>query len=472
MSFDKYTLELTKIWQTDLHKFVVDVFHASPTPQQKLILDALSKPSAKVAVKAGHGVGKTAVASWFSIWHCLFFDDSKTALTAPSSAQLKDVLCAEIGKWINKITIPDIRNCLEVNSMGAYVKGCEKTQFISARTARKEQPDALQGFHADHMAFVVDEAFGVHSNIYEVAKGSLTSEHSRCLLIGNPTVINGYAFECFHKNKRHWQTFTLSCLDSHLVSNDYYDEMLETYGKDSDVYKIRVLGEFPNASITQFIPLDVVNNAFGRHIREHEFDFAPVVIACDPAWFGSDKTTIYLRQGLMSKKLWECRQKDSQTIAGQIAEFEDQYNSDATFIDAGMGNGIIDCLRGWKRKPIPVYFASSSTSPMYANKRAQMWGDMKTWLKEGCIPPDNDLKDDLVAPEYHHNLKGQILLEKKEDMRKRGLHSPDDADALALTFAFPVAKKSDRNNYRNRKLNKSKNKPATFNSLTNKRKAS
>ena len=439
------TDQALKLWRKDINKFAIHVFGFMPTQQQKLIFNALSKPSAKVTVKAGHGVGKSAVAAIFAIWHCLMFTDSKTILTAPSSAQLKDVLCAEIGKWVNKIKIPQIKDLIEVTSMGAYIQGRQKTQFISARTARKEDPSALQGIHAKHAAYVCDEAFGIHSNIYEVARGALTSESSRCLLIGNPTALSGYAYETHNKNKRLWQRLTLSCIESNLVSEDYVNEMKLQYGIESDVYKVRVLGEFPSSSVNQLIPRTLAEESAARKIHSSQYDFAPVIIGCDPAWEGDDRTAVYLRQGVMSKKLGVWYSIDNMTLGGMLDQFWTQYNADAVFIDIGWGAGIVDYLRSIGRNPIPVNFGGKSISLEYANKRTEIHCELKKWLEDGgVIEDDNELIEDLTAPEYYFQATGKKILEQKKEMKKRGLPSNDLGDALALTFAMPVHKPTQR----------------------------
>ena len=440
---DRIIIKRLKMWRKDINRFAIDVFGFQPTDQQKQIFDALSKPSAKVSVKAGHGVGKSALAAVFAIWHCLLFEDSKTILTAPSSAQLKDVLCAEIGKWVNQIKIPHVADALEVTSMGAYVKERQKTQFISARTARKEDPSALQGIHADHVAYICDEAFGIHNNIFEVARGALTSDHSRCLLIGNPTALTGYAFETFHKNKRLWQNFTLCCIDSPLVSSDYVDEMKVQYGDESDVYKIRVLGEFPSAAVNQLIPRELAEEASNRKLNMIQYEFAPVILGVDVAWEGDDRSAVYLRQGLISYKLGVWYSIDNMTLGGMIDQFWTKHKADACFIDVGWGSGVIDYLRSICRNPIPVNFGGKSISAEYANKRTEMYCEMKKWLESGgVIEKDNDLIDDITGPEYYFQPSGKKILEQKKDMKKRGLASPDLSDALALTFASPVRKVS------------------------------
>lgn len=409
-----------------------------PTGQQKQLLTAAAKPGAKVSVKSGHGTGKTTSLAWLVLWGLICFDDVKIPCTAPTAHQLQDVLWAEIAKWHEKM--PGwFRDQIEIKADRVVVKGAEKTRFAVARTARKENPEALQGFHAENLLFVIDEASGVPEPIFEVARGALSTKTARVVMCANPTQLTGYFYNSHHKNRDNWTRLHFSCLDSPLVDPSYIAEMAAEYGEDSDVYRVRVLGDFPRASVVQLIPLDLVEAAMGKHLRADQYNFAPKVLGVDVAWYGDDRSVIVLRQGLMSKVLGKWRDIDNMTLAGLVAQYEDEYQTDTTFVDVGWGTGVIDRLRQMGRNPVAVNFGGRPTSAKYANKRTEMWCELKKWLESGgALPDDEDLRDDLVGPEYSFDPAGRIKLERKEDMKKRGLSSPDIADALALTFAYPV----------------------------------
>lgn len=390
-------------------------------------------------LKAGRGVGKTTVASWSIIWHVLLHQDSKTPVTSPTAAQLKDVLMAEISKWLS-VSPKWIQDNLILTSGRLEVKGSESTQFMSARTADPTRPDSLQGFHAKNLMFIVDECFGVAESIFETARAGLTGQNSRVLLIGNPTNSTGFAAKCF--DMEGWKGFTLSCLDSPLVEQSYIKELTNEYGIDSDLYKIHVLGNFPSAASNQFISNALVDRALGKKIHPSSYDFAPKCIGVDVSYFGDDRSVIFLRQGLSSTLLWQGYNIDTMRLAGLVAQYEDEYKADATFIDiTGVGAGVVDRLRQLGRSPVGIQFGSAPIKITYKNKRAECWGEMKEWLEAGGVLPNiNDLKKDLVGLQYYFDIAGKIQLERKEDMKKRGVRSPDLADALALTFASPVHK--------------------------------
>lgn len=433
---------LMKRWKTDPLHFIRKGLNAEPTEQQIPIIMAFAKPGARVAVKAGRGVGKTALMAWLVLWHILVNRDSKSVATAPTASQLEDVLFLEIQKWLAKAN-PFVKDQYLVSQLRVRVKGREETQLVTGRTARPDAPDALQGLHADNAAVFVDEVFGVHGEVLERGRGVLSSPNARALMIGNPTVTSGYGFECFHRNKAKWQTFTLSCENSPLVSKDYLDEMATAYGGvESDGYKVWVLGEFPTQASNQFISRALAEASLARKLRESDFLFAPVVLGVDVAWYGGDRTCVYLRQGLHARLLGKWFDMDTQTLGGLINQWWNEYNVDAVFIDAtgGYGSGPIDYLRKLGRSPIAVNFGGKSLTNEWHLMRGYMWGQMRQWLMDGGSIDNSDLVEDLIGPNYSYRPDGKKMLERKEEMRSRGLASPDLGDALCLTFSAPVRK--------------------------------
>lgn len=436
--------EQVRRWQADPVEYIRKVFRVEPEERQAEILRAFAQPGSKVAVKAGHGVGKTTTAAWAALWFVPLHPDCKVGVTAPSATQLRDVLMAELAKWHQRAH-PWLQKQLKLHSMRMEVVGNEQGQFLTARTARPEAPDALQGLHATNMAFIIEEAFGVADPIFEVARGAMSTAGARALLIGNPTATSGYAFNAFHRNADMWKRFTLSCKSSKLASPEYAAEMEKEYGIDSDVYKVRVLGEFPSAAINQLIPRALAEAAAARKLRRDQYEFAPVVLGVDPAWEGDDRSVVVMRQGLQASCLGVFSRMDSQTLGGLVNQWWTKHNAQAVFIDVGWGSGVIDYLRALGRSPIPVNFGGASTRPDCANKRTQMWIEMMEWLEGGGATwptngsaDSNPIVEDMVGPMYFFQPNGKKMLESKKDMKRRGLRSPDTADALATTFAAPV----------------------------------
>lgn len=287
--------------------------------------------------------------------------------------------------------------------------------------------------------------------IWEVTEGALTDENTEIiwLAFGNPTRNTGRFYDCFNTHRHIWGHRQIDSRDVRITNKEQIKKWLSVYDEDSDFFRVRVRGVFPRSSDHQFIPGDIIEAARGKHLRPEEFNFAAVIIGVDRAWSG-DETKIYLRQGLMSKKLATFnKNEDDFLVAGHLARYEDEYKADAVFIDFGYGTGLYSAGKQMNRKWVLVPFGGASTDHTYVNKRTEMWALMKDWLAGGgSIPDDQDLVNDLIAPEAFEiqtgPRAGKLTLESKDDMRARGVDSPDDADALALTFAMPVKNKSQK----------------------------
>ena len=293
------------------------------------------------------------------------------------------------------------------------------------------------------MLAIVDEASGVDDAVFDPLRGATGRLSTRIAFTSNPTRASGR----FHQTQTHsayrerWARFVWNSWDSPFSDKTYLEELKQEYGENSDMYRVRVLGDFPSASPSQLIPTDLVNAAMNRHLRKDQYNFAPVILGVDVAWEGDDRSSIYLRQGLYSKRLGVWHNIDNMTLAAWVNDHWEEFNADACFVDVGWGTGVIDRLRQLGRNPIPVNFGGKAGETQYANKRSEMWFKMRDWLASGgAIEPDEDLKLDLIAPEYGPMDSGQKILERKKETKKRAGFSPDLGDALALTFAHPVFK--------------------------------
>lgn len=432
-------------YRGDPVQFVREIFSIEPTAQQKELLRSVAVPGSQTAVRSGHGVGKSSALAWLVLWFLWTRPDAKVPCTAPSAHQLEDVLWSEIDYWRQRM--PDqMRDATIVLQDKVSIEGMGREHYAVARTARKEKPEALQGFHARNLLFVIDEAAAVPDEVFELMRGALTTKHARVVMTGNPTLTSGYFYDAFHRNADLWSRFVFSGVDSPLVSRDYIAQIIEEFGEDSDVYRVRVSGEFPRQSLLQFIPMDLVEVASGRHLDSSLYEFAPVVLGVDVSYYGDDRSVIFLRQGLYSERLWVGRDIDTVDYAALVARYVAERKADAVMVDVvGWGAGVFDALRRMVGKVtvVAVNASASSSRAEYGNKRMEMWAGLKQWLEDGgAIPPLQDLKADLTAPQFSYALRsGKLLLESKQMMKEvRKVSSPDNAEALALTFAYPVVK--------------------------------
>lgn len=396
----------------------------------------------QMGVVSGHGVGKSAQTAWVIKFIMDTRPYAKGVVTANTSSQLTTKTWSELGKWHNMSVTQHLFNYR--NSRGNMsLTQIEDPEIwrCDGLTCREENSESFAGQHSATSTsfYIFDEASAVPEKIFEVAQGGLTDGEPMIFCFGNPTRNTGFFRNIFGRNKHRWHTMHLDSRDVEGTNHELFQQWIEDYGEDSDFVRVRVRGMFPRASSCQFIPDDIVAMARGKHLRPDQYSFAPVVLGVDCGYYGDDESTIWLRQGLMSRRLWSGREVEQTQVAGMTSEFMTEFNAVAVFVDAGMGNGVIGRLRELGRSPMPVWFGSKSNDPTYFNKRAEMWGKMKEWLKLGAaIPDDQDIHDDLIGPEYQIRLDGTTQLEKKEDMKKRGLESPDDGDGLAITFAEDI----------------------------------
>ena len=221
------------------------------------------------------------------------------------------------------------------------------------------------------------------------------------------------------------------------------EKWAKDHGEDSDWFKIRVRGLFPNMSSKQFIAESNVNAAYGRQLRPEQYEFAPKILILDPAWEGDDPLVISLRQGLMFTVLRRIPKNDNDVqMATLLAVLEDEHKADAVFIDQGYGTGIYSAGVTMQREWWLVNFADAAIDPGHLNKRAEMYTAAKNWLKAGgAIEEDPELRDELLSLETVPRLDGKVQLESKKEMKARGLPSPNKADTLAMSFAYPVQAK-------------------------------
>lgn len=418
----------------------------------KLIRDHLQNPETRfdplqIAVASGHGIGKSASMGMLSNWAMSCWADAKIVTTANTEGQLRTKTAPEIGKWF-RMSITG--HWFDVQSTS--IKSRDKAHADQWRQDfipwSEHNTEAFAGLHNKGRIIVLefDEASKIHDKVWEVAEGALTDEGTAIIFIvyGNPTRNSGRFRECFRKFRHRWHRFQIDSRDVPGTNKKKIAQWVEDHGEDSDFVKIRVRGQFPSQSALQFISGDDVDAARSRHLRPEQYQFAPVILGVDPAWTGDDALEIVLRQGLMSRSIATLPRNDNDVeVANLIARLETEHKADAVFVDAGYGTGIVSAGQVMGRAWQLVWFGGKATNPGYVNKRAEMWGAMKAWIKEGGAidPKDEELYQDLVGPETVPRLDGKIMLESKQDMKERGLPSPNRGDALALTFAAPVSKK-------------------------------
>lgn len=433
MSLQTTKAELAKLAQIceKLESFIYHIIGAEPTPQQLEIIRAIDDGEKRIAVKSGHGTGKSTLLSWISLWVGITKYDAKIPITAPSSPQLLFTLMPEIKKWAQKLKITQMRESINAKSEEIQFSN---GNFVAMRTARKENPEALQGFHATNLFFLVDEGSGVPNEIFEVVEGALTGEHNVIIMVGNPTRTSGYFFNAFNKNKELWATFTLNSEASPNVDPKVIELRRKQYGTDSDVYRVRVLGEFPKASSDALFAYEDLEEATQRT----EVDKSGAEIwGLDVARYGDDKSVLCKRKGYEVRPLLTRQNLETMELAEFVMiEYQTAHKKPAViFVDTvGLGVGVFDVLLS---RGLPVAEARvSETSQRFGlkNKRIEIYKTLSEKLKYMSLPDDDELVGELSSLRYEIDEKGLMILELKKETKKRLGRSPDKSDSLALTF--------------------------------------
>ena len=425
------------------------------------IRDHLSNPDTRfmplmIARASGHGIGKSAFIGMVTNWALSTCDDCKVVVTANTDTQLRTKTSPEIGKWA-RLAITSYWFDVQSTSISSRDKEHAKTWRADFVPWSEHNTEAFAGLHnkGKRIVLIFDEASAIADKVWEVAEGALTDEGTEIIWIafGNPTRNTGRFRECFRKFKHRWKARQIDSRTVDGTNKAQIAKWAEDYGEDSDFFKIRVRGMFPSMSARQFIGEVDVTAAYGKVLRPEQYNFAPKILTVDPAWEGDDEFVIGLRQGLAFRILHRMSKNDNDLVAAQIvARFEDEEQADAVFIDAGYGTGIVSAGQGIGRDWTLVWFAGESMDIGCLNKRAEMWKAARDWLKGGgAIPEDPTLRDELQAPEIVPRIDGKIQIESKKDMKSRGIPSPNRADALVLSFAFPVVKRNPIDAYRNKK---------------------
>lgn len=409
----------------------------------------------KSATTSGRGSGKSSLVAWLNLWMLSTQLGTTCITTANTESQLKSKTWAELGKWhtmaINSHWFERLALSLKPAPWFQELLQTQlklDTGYYSAEALlwNEDNPDAFAGTHnMNGIMLIFDEASGIPQKIWDVSEGFFTEPVAPrfWFVFSNPRRNTGPFFECFHKHRDYWpyrrhiDSRTVEGLDQTI-----FNQIIEKNGENSDTARVEVKGEFPSHGDMQFISREIVDGAIERELENDEH--AALIMGVDPARYGRDSTAIVFRRGRDARTIPPVilDHKDNMQVANECARLIDKYNPDAVFIDAGAGTGIIDRLRETGYKVTEVWFGGASSEPEYANKRTELWANMRSWLSGGMIPRDQALVDDLVGPEYKFiGNSDQMMLESKEAMHKRGLASPDVADALACTFFSRVARK-------------------------------
>lgn len=434
--------------------------------QEGVFSDIAAYP--KVTVRSGQGVGKTGGEAVLCLWFLSCFPYSRVVATAPTKQQLNDVLWAEVSKWQSKS--PLLKAILKWKKTKVEMKGFEERWFATARTATK--PENMQGFHEDNMLFIVDEASGVADPIMEAILGTLSGSNNKLLMCGNPTRTSGTFYDSHTSDRSLYKCHVVSSRDSSRTNKENIAALERKYGKDSNVVRIRVDGEFPKQEDDVFISIELLEKSVMTDFENPEIPDI-IHIGCDVARFGNDKTVIGYKVNEKADIFNKRKGQDTMKTADDIVKCHEKllrkYPKYKGFVyikvdDGGVGGGVVDRLRQIKRnnpkrfgrmEVIPVKFGVRIKNPYYYDSTTYMMSVVKNLLSphdedgkekpvELVLPNDSDLIAQLSDRKYEMTDNSKQKVESKEAIKKRGGHSPDEADCILLC-CLPVRVKKKRN---------------------------
>lgn len=415
---------------------------------QLKVLKLLDAGKTRISIRSGHGVGKTTLLAWVAI-HFLFTRyPCKVAVTAPSATQLFDALASEVKLWLKKAEAnkPLLKGVIEAHSDRVFMSAAPEAVFLTYRTSRKENPEALQGIHAENVLLIGDEASGVDEKVFEAAAGSMSTKGAITILAGNPTRSTGFFYRT-HTVLRHiWESIKVSCFDSTRVDPAYIEEE-RIFGEDSNRFRIRILGEFPKGDDDTLIARSLVEDAGKRDIIAPRND--PVYWGVDVARsLNRDKSSLAKRKGpvvLEPVKRWQT--PDTMGLVGLILkewnETPEHMRPEAIFVDViGVGGGVVDRLLELELPAVGINVGENpSVFGMAVKLRDELWCMGRDWFMTKVVhfpAEDTETIEELVAPKVAYTSSGNAKVSSKDEMRASGMlggKSPDGADAFLLTFA-------------------------------------
>lgn len=410
----------------------------------------------KMSVGSGRGIGKSALSAMLVCWVMSTRPDSRVTVTANTFAQLETRTWAEAQTWM-KMCIT--AHWFDVNASIIYRKGRRESWFATPQTCREENSQAFAGQQAARSSsvYIFDESSTIPNIIAEVAESGLTTGEPMLFYFGNVTRRTGFFYDSlFGRDKDKFINRSIDSRSCRFPNKKKNDEAIREHGEDSDYCRMWILGLAPMADDSQYIDHQRVMDA---QKRPHEFLMDdPLICGVDAARGGADKNVIRFRRGFDSRsipaiKIPGEKTRDSMVLVAKLADVlghtYNQRKVDMMFVDSAIGGAVVNRLHelGYKNV-MEVNFGSESPDPHFLNMRAFMYGKTKDWLLHGAIDKDSHLEEDLITPGIHRDKRNRIVLESKEDMKERLGRSPDDGDALALTFAMPVAPKREQERVR------------------------
>ncbi len=406
------------------------------------------------ATASGHGVAKSTTVAQLMLWAFITFPDCRGVITANTETQLKTKTWAEAGKWFNLLN-PIIKEHFELKATALLSRdpSRERTWRIDMIPWSKTNPQAFAGLHnkGNRLILVFDEASEIEDIIWETAEGAFSDADTQLiwLAFGNPTRNTGRFRECFEggQHNQFWHTNQIDSREVPITNKARIEKLIKVYGEDSDYVRIRILGQFPRQGLMEFFLASDIDGAMSPDREVFVDASTPLALGVDVARYGANNSVIFPRKGRDARTIPRKVFNGISTVelANNVFDSWQSLRPDGIFIDGGgVGGGVVDNCRAKHLYVWEVQFGGKdditgivfdNAGEQYANKRAAMYGALRSWVRTGLLPIDADLRSAMLAVRYTFNKQDQIIFAPKEDILadNPGLVL-DDLDALALTF--------------------------------------
>lgn len=386
------------------------------------------------ATASGHGIGKSTQSAWIQLWLMSTRPHLNGIITANTWTQLKTKTWRELAIW-HKRAIN--RHWFKWTETRFFHVDHQETWYCSPIPNSEHNSEAFAGQHGRHTLIIYDEASAIPDKIWEVS-GGVNDPRVFWFVFGNPTQNTGRFKQCFGRFRNRWVTRNVDSRDCKMPSKEELQKDVDEWGEDSDYVRVRIRGVFPRMGEEQFISSEIVEKAQGRTVDVPWG--TPKILGVDVARYGNDMTVFVGRHGRKVAKIQKFRDLNTMEVASRVVEEKKRSGIDVVMIDGiGIGAGVVDRLRQLGHEVVEVISGSKpdlENEDVCYNKRSEMWYRMRNWLDTADIPNDPDLENDLIEIKAFYDTKHRIQMEKKSDMKKRGLSSPDIGDALAMTFSY------------------------------------
>jgi phage terminase large subunit len=442
MAAENPFVEFIARYRDDPVALVREVLGTEPDEDQQRIMRAVASGCRRISIRSGHRVGKTTTLAWLTVWHALTRFRQKTICTSATSTQLFEALASETKSCFKRL--PEaLQSLFEVQVDQIRLKAAPDDSFVSYVVSKAETPEALAGKHSDNVLIICDEASGIPEPVFEAAVGSMAAHNACTILAGNPIRTSGLFFDTHNNPKvmEMWEKFHISCVGNPRITPDFFADVESRYGLESNEYRVRVLGEFPTSDEDTVIPWSLIEASLKR-------DVAPFLVrpiwGVDPARFGNDATALCKRRGNTLVEKTDIRKGlDTMQTTGWVkSQWDACQPSDRPteiLVDSiGVGAGVCDRLA---ELGLPARGVNVSESPAMEsgcfNLRSELWFKGRAFFEKRDVNLRGDdlLAAELKLPRYKYASNGKKQVESKDDMKKRGVPSPNRADAFLLTLA-------------------------------------